>query len=238
MKICNTILARWGYRLAGLNFLNAYKMECRARELGMSIPNLIECEDSLRNSLHRGRRDRIINRALALKTFSESPAILEIGPGTGRYMEKILSSYPQSHYEIYETAIDWVNYLRKTYAKQYGICIRNADGMTLSSTETASCDLVHAHAVFVYLPNCLTLSYLDEMARVAKKGGLLVFDVLASSEFNINVLRKYLHDKHTFPILFPEALVMEWGKGQGLTLVDRFNEVYASFYSNYYIWQK
>jgi hypothetical protein len=48
-----------------------------------------------------------------------------------------------------------------------------ADGETLKSTPSSSCQLVHAHAVIVYLPFLKSFSYLREAARVLVSGGHL-----------------------------------------------------------------
>ncbi len=37
---------------------------------------------------------------------------LEIGAGTGMYLEKVIDLYSPRTYEVYETAIDWVAILK------------------------------------------------------------------------------------------------------------------------------
>ena len=228
--LLNKILARQGLRftITGWGYLNAPHV-CRQAELhGMSVGNFLEIEDAKRDRRHFGRRDRIVERVLQACSLPEDAYILEIGPGTARYMEKILQRFPKSNYEIYETAQDWVAYIKKTYGDRFRVINQTTDGRTLSSTKSASCDLVHAHAVFVYLPNCTTLSYLDEMARVCKSGGIIAFDVLSDSSFDVDILRKYIKEGHWFPVIFPETLVTQWAQSHGLVLMDRFDEIHGA----------
>jgi SAM-dependent methyltransferase len=237
-RIINTILAEFGYRITMLDFLSARKI-CRMAKLNnISVPDFIESEDAKRDARHIGRRDRIVDRILKHCHIGDNGRILEIGPGTGRYMEKILLTYPQADYEIYETAFDWRSYLERTYATRYKLNIKRTDGRTCSPTADNSCDLAHAHAVFVYLPNCVTLSYLDEMARVVKNGGIIAFDALAEPGFDMAVLKKYMDAGMWFPVIFPEAIIMQWAKSKHLILEDRFDEIHGAYNSNYYVFRK
>jgi len=240
-RLINKLLMRMGYRINGLNFLNAYAIRRLAKQNRMSVAEYIESEDMKRDVRHKGRRDRIVGRILGFRSFEwqdKEVRFLEIGAGTGRYMEKVLQTYPEAIYEVYEVAYDWVSYLKSVYTKRYKVEIKPADGRTLSKTETESCDLVHAHAVFVYLPDCVTLSYLDEMARVVKKGGIIAFDALSEPGFDMNILKKYISSDMWFPVLFPEHIIMQWALSYNLTLLDRFDEIYGAHYSNYYVFQK
>jgi SAM-dependent methyltransferase len=198
----------------------------------------IESEDAKRDVRHQGRRDRIVDRILCHGSFSDAARFLEIGPGTGRYLEKALKYNPEVVYEIYEVAADWVSYLKNTYYKKYKLEIQPADGRSLADTRTASCDLVWAHAVFVYLPNYLTMSYLDEMARVVKESGIIAFDALSEPGFDMSILRKYIEADMFFPVIFPEAVIMQWAQSHNLMMADKFDEIYGAYHSNYYVFRK
>jgi phospholipid N-methyltransferase len=204
----------------------------------MSIGDYLEMEDAKRNILHLGRRERIINKIIENILYSDQLRILEIGPGTGRYMEKMLEHYPNCIYEVYETSQDWVLFLKNMYKKEYKLCIHPADGSKLSTTETGTCDLVHAHAVFVYLPCGTILSYLNEMVRVLKNNGIIVFDILSSSDFNINILQDFIDVGHLFPVIFPNSILEQWMRLNNIILIENFKEIYGPYYSNYYIFKK
>ena len=56
--------------------------------------------------------------------------------------------------------------------------LQPTDGVTLQATATASVDLVHAQKVFPTMPTIVQFGYLEEMARVTRPGGFVVFDML------------------------------------------------------------
>ncbi len=106
--------------------------------------------------------------------------ICELGPGSGRYLEKTIARCHPLHYEIYETSKEW----RRWLIEQYGVVARACNGKTLAETESSSVDLVHAHKLFPGLPFLVTVSYLQEMARVVRDGGWIVFDVMTEACFS------------------------------------------------------
>lgn len=113
--------------------------------------------------------------------------VCEIGPGSGRYLEPTIACANRTNetkqyrellgYEIYELSEDWRNWLVSEYRVQAQEC----DGHSLSWTKTATVDLVHAHKVFPSTPLFVTLSYIEEMGRVVKPGGWVVFDAMTEA---------------------------------------------------------
>jgi len=106
--------------------------------------------------------------------------ICELGPGSGRYLERTIARCQPRLYEIYETSREWRNWL----VERYGVIARNCDGRALTETESGSVDLIHAHKVFPGLPFLITASYFREMARVVRNGGWVVFDILTEACFS------------------------------------------------------
>ena len=76
------------------------------------------------------------------------------------------------------------------------------------------------------------------MVRVCKDGGIIAFDVLSDSSFDVNILRKYIGAGMWFPVIFPETLVTQWAESHSLVLMDRFDEIYGAHRTNYYIFKK
>jgi hypothetical protein len=114
-----------------------------------------------------GRSASLIDKLHGLGAISlESKTIVEIGPGTGRYIEHTLKRCRPKRYQIYETDSAWSSWLAKRYAVE--ACA--ADGQSLESTESNSSDLIHAYGVFVYLPFMISYRYFKEIARVAAPG--------------------------------------------------------------------
>jgi len=111
--------------------------------------------------------------------------ICEIGAGSGRFAEEVIAALHPDRYEIYETARDWLPWLRRLP----GAVIQKYDGRTLSQTPDGSIDLVHAHKVFVYIEFCITAGYLEEMARVVRPGGVVAFDIVTEECLDDEVVR-------------------------------------------------
>lgn len=105
--------------------------------------------------------------------------VCEVGPGSGRYLERIKELCRPAEYEIYETSSEW----RQWLIERYGVIARSCNGRTLGSTASGSVDLVQAHKVFPGLPFLVSTSYFSEMARVVRPGGWVVFDVMTEACF-------------------------------------------------------
>jgi len=134
--------------------------------------------------------------------------ICELGPGTGRYLEKVVKVCPPDVYEIYETAPEWRDYLVATY----GVVGHEADGVSLRQSADASFDLVHAHKVFPGVPFLGTCRYFKEMSRVVKTGGHVVFDIVTEDCMDAETLASWLDaggDYQVYPNLLPKKYVCE-----------------------------
>jgi SAM-dependent methyltransferase len=158
-----------------------------------------------------------------LGVFDPAPErICEIGPGSGRYLQRVYSRAHPYHYEIYETASEWRNWL----VKEQIVVAKPCDGRTLSGTETGSIDLVHTHKLFPGLPFLVTLSYLREMARIAKPGGWVVFDILTEENFTPDRLQAWL-DANVWswswsPHIVPKDFTIKLLADLHVNLVDSF----------------
>lgn len=144
--------------------------------------------------------------------------ITEIGPGSGRYLEKVQAICQPEYYEIYETAAPWRNYVVKTY----GVVAQPCDYWTLSATPDDSIDLIHAHRVYTSIPSMISYGYMLEMARVVQPGGWVVFDAFTETTMEINTARKLIAQKIIHPHIFPRQLVIDAMTGQGLLLKHHF----------------
>jgi|MudIll2142460700_1097286.scaffolds.fasta_scaffold17467_2 hypothetical protein len=136
-----------------------------------------------------GATQETIDKMVELGVFQDKiERICEIGPGSGRYLEKTLKICKPVYYEIYETAADWAQWL----VKNYEVIHQPTDGVTLSLTPSRSIDLIHAHRVFSSTTFLATSSYFLEMIRVVREGGKIVFDILDEDCMDTNTLRMWL----------------------------------------------
>jgi SAM-dependent methyltransferase len=118
-------------------------------------------------------------------------------------------------YEIYETAQDWLPYLR-TLPR---VVVRPCDGSSLSATATGSVDLVQAHKVFVYLEFWTVAAYLAEMARVVRPGGVVAFDVITEACLQEDVVAKWRGEHSIFRPL-PRQWVIDYMERRGPRFLD------------------
>ncbi|GAA1604927.1 MULTISPECIES: methyltransferase domain-containing protein [Kribbella] len=146
---------------------------------------------------------------------NEVDRVCEIGPGSGRYAEKVIEALRPSAYEIYETASDWLPYLRKLP----NLVERPADGHTLSATATSSVDLVQAHKLFVYIPFVTTVGYLEEMARVVRPGGIVAFDIVTESCLDEQATKTWVAGNAVIYMVTPRSWTVELLDRRGLDLV-------------------
>lgn len=151
------------------DYISARKTVSEARKAGLTVGDYLD-----RKFATPGTTARTVEAMIRLSGLSSAPTVCEIGPGTGRYAEKVIAALQPAVYEVYEPATDWIPRLSKLPS----VVVRACDGHTLTPTGTESVDLVHANKVFVYLPFDTVVGYLTEMIRVARPGGAIAFDVV------------------------------------------------------------
>jgi phospholipid N-methyltransferase len=193
-------------------FIPARKTIAAARAAGLSVGDYVD-----RRFSTPGTTASTVEAMLRISGLSSAHRVCEIGPGTGRYAEKVIAALNPDAYEIYETATDWLPHLRRLPHARIQPC----DGRTLTPTATASIDLVHAQKVFVYLPFEAVVSYLNEMIRVTRPGGAIAFDVVTEPCLTDQVVNAWIAEGTTFrPI--PRQWLIEYLKRRGVTLTGNY----------------
>ncbi|MRR16565.1 MAG: methyltransferase domain-containing protein [Deltaproteobacteria bacterium] len=234
------VLNRYGYdiRRTGSGFHNADQIVAAAKQSGLSVCEYLEnIENDVRK---RGRRDRIIAELQESGVFQQLNRVCEIGAGTGQYLEKIMEVAQPANYEVYETSPSWTKFLQDEYHDRNGcklIC-HPADGQTLSNTASNTCDLVHAHGVFIYLSLLQTVTYLKECARICRSGGFIVFDYYPAEAFTLSVADAWLSGSYRFPVVIPRALLDQFAQYHHLHLVRAFSIIHGASEVSYIVWQK
>jgi hypothetical protein len=139
---------------------------------------------------------------------------------TGRYLEALLRECRPEHYEIYETASEWANYL----ATKYRVILQPTDGISLHATEDLSVDLVHAHKVLSETTFRTTAHYWCEMLRVIKPGGYAVFDVMTENCLSPEIVKAWttFGSRSTYPSTVPSKTVMDFFNSQDFDLIGSF----------------
>jgi hypothetical protein len=147
--------------------------------------------------------------------------ICEIGPGSGRYLERVKRVCSPNAYEIYETAAKWRDHL----VREHGVLAQPTDGRSLSATPNGSVDLVHAHKVFPGLPFLVAQRYFREMVRVASPGGKVVFDAVTENCMKEATVERWLASNasyDTYPTVMPRQCLLDFFAARGFRLKDTF----------------
>jgi SAM-dependent methyltransferase len=196
-------------------FLPAKRIVKQAGRAGQSVGDYLDSY-----SAEPGATAETVEAMLELSGLTTAERVCEIGPGSGRYSTRILSALRPTSYEVYETAPDWIAYLRQELPS---LVFRPTDGKTLGSTPSASVDLVHTHKLLSYIPFVTALGYLDEMARVVRSGGTVAFDMITDDCLDDSTTKVWLTepDRMTIYSVAPRAWLTAFLAQRDLALVGR-----------------
>lgn len=201
-----------------------------AKEAGLSVGDYIDQKFHLPGAT-QGTIDQLVKLGILRSGIR---TVCEIGPGSGRYLEKVKRLCQPHSYEIYETDQEWADWLVQTY----DLIARNADGTTLRETPDGSVDLIHAHKVFVYLPFVVTCGYLHEMIRVTRTGGRIVFDIVSEQCMPEATLEKWIADGIYYPCMMPRDFVVALFERQQCSLQSSFFAPMMPGRSEYFVFIK
>jgi SAM-dependent methyltransferase len=200
MKATNAILGGLNFKLTRTweqssdsfgDFIPWRETIIEAKKAGLSVADYIDVRYNT-----KGATDKAVQQLAALGLFEGTiDRVCEIGPGSGRYLEKILNICKPSYYEIYETAPDW----RRWLAHNYEITAHVPNGLTLANTPSASIDFVHANKVFAGLPVLGILRYFMEMFRIVRSPGIIVFDLFTEDSFEGEKMQAWLDSGINYP---------------------------------------
>lgn len=190
-----------------------------ARAAGLSVGDYI---DEVMNGTP-GAAQSTIDGLRAVGVFADSPTrVLEIGPGSGRYLERTLQECSPSRYEIYETAAPWADYLVDTFS----VVAQPIAGCSLAPTSDESMDLVQAHKVFNTVTFLCSCRYFVEMARVSRAGGRIIFDVMTGNCLDPSTVRAWAmqggEGHGCYPTAIPRQTCLDLFATLGCTLDASF----------------
>lgn len=204
-----------------------------ARAAGMSVGDYIDKRHNV-----PGATQETIAQMQALGVFdTRIDRVCEIGPGSGRYLEKVMALCHPSRYEFYETAEEWASRL----VREFGAIWQPTDSNTLSATTHGSIDLVHAHKVFSVTPFLTTLRYFNEMVRVTRIGGKVVFDIFDEACMDDATMQRWMNvgpRSGTFPAVLPRTLVLDFMTQRNLQLDGTFTITYTPGITTYYVFTR
>jgi hypothetical protein len=237
-RLINRTIGPWGYQLINVEiphekpkrYIDAKATVEAAHAAGQTVCQYVE---TLWHSV--GATAKVVAE---MKAAGVRPCerVVEIGPGTGRYLELVSSMVSPSQYDIYETADDWAEWLVKSYSPT--VVRQSTDGHTLSGTPTSSCGLVHAHGVFIYLSMLDAYQYFREMLRVCRPQGWIVFDFFKAESFDEATILKWLAHEERYPVVLVQRHIECYFRIRGCEIVREFDNKYGHGYSHYVVLQK
>jgi hypothetical protein len=189
-----------------------------AKDAGLSVGDYI---DGVMNGIP-GATQATITQVAALGAISDRTRhVVEIGPGSGRYLEKVLKLCAPESYHIYETAGDWADYVASTY----GVTRCPTNGCKLGTTKTDSVDLIQAYKVLSATTLLTTARYWLEMTRVTRVGGYAVFDIVTEDSLGPETVERWaLSDLETgtYPAAIPRRVALDFFASKGFQLAGSF----------------
>lgn len=224
-KSINSILNVAGYELTRqYGYFSDYKdyiplkdTISNAKKAGLSVGDYIDLTHNV-----PGATQVTIDKMRELGVFeTKIERVCEIGPGSGRYMEKTLQIVSPTYYEIYETSQEWQDWL----VKEYDVVPQPTDGRSLAATPDKSIDLVHTHKVLPGQSSLVILNYLKEMGRVVKPNGKVVFDIVTEECMDEATLEKWFEGGggyQSYPCLMAKQYAIDFLINQGLSFDGSF----------------
>jgi hypothetical protein len=136
-----------------------------------------------------GLTDKLLFELLPDDLFPDPPKrICEIGGAWGATIKHLKQRFSPDVYHNYEPDRAYAQWA----AERFGVTNMPVDGETLRNTESASIDLVVANNVFIFVPPVKVWSYLREMKRVVRKGGMILFNAVQSDQLSDEDLETFL----------------------------------------------
>jgi Methyltransferase domain len=211
-------------------YISANTTVAAAQAAGLSVCDYVE-----RLWGTKGQTASIIEKIHDLGAISSATkTIVEIGPGTGRYIEHTLKYCCPNRYQIYEIDSAWSSWL----AQNYPIEACAADGQSLKSTTSNSVDLIQAHGVFVYLPFLTSYRYFKEIIRVAAPGSFVILDIISERCMEPQTVERWLQSGHVFPCFLSTTYVGQIFEKNGFRFVEDILSPYGVGWSEYLVFTR
>jgi hypothetical protein len=203
-----------------------------ASQAGLSLGDFIDQRFNV-----PGVTQGTIDQMATFGVFDCNPErICEIGPGSGRYLVKVLERVGAvKAYTIYETSDEWNRYLVNTYGVIAGKC----DGKSLADTPSVSIDLVHSHKMFPGLAVFTSFSYFAEAARVTRPNGKVVFDILSENCMDNPTIGQWLEQPKPYATsMIDKQIAIDFMAARGLRFDGSFKMTMLPGTTEYLVFTK
>jgi hypothetical protein len=202
-----------------------------AEKSGQSLSDYIDARFNV-----PGTTQLTIDKMAELGAFDHRiERVCEIGPGSGRYLEKVKAACNPAYYEIYETSKPWRDWL----VEKYQVTAQPTDGASLAATPSKSIDLIHTHKM-LYGNSILTIfRYMTETARVVKDGGVVVFDLVTGECMSNELMARWVESgvDHAHSMT-PRQVPLDYYASQGFRCQGSFIVPLAPGVTEYFVFKK
>jgi hypothetical protein len=192
----------------------------RAERKGVDLHTLAKPKLDITNEL--------LSRILPDSFFLSKPErICEVGGAWGATIKHLKERFQPVEYQNYEPDVDYSRWVEENL----GAKAMPVDGETLSGTIDQSMDMVIANNVFIFLPVLKIWSYMQEMKRVVRKNGIILFNAVVSTHIDEAMMNNYLNSyfpKRTLGIL-PGDLIFKCFTPECFELLDIVDNEYYIF---------
>ncbi|MBN4066144.1 class I SAM-dependent methyltransferase [Candidatus Amoebophilus asiaticus] len=203
------------HRKYGFHWRNAKEIIKSAKLKGMTVGEYLEVEWN-QPGLGKNVFDHL--KEYGILDYNE-PRILEVGAGSGRYLEETIKITKPEKYEVYELDDHWAEYLER----EFKIKRQPTNGTTFEHTEDASIDIVLGHGIFNGPIEFIdSMIYLNEFFRVIKDDGLLVFDIFSEECLRTDDMKNWLDKIPDFVKILPADFMKDLCKNNGLIFQGSF----------------
>lgn len=216
----------------GLGYLDLAETQEAALKAGLGVNAYL-----VRSWGTEGRCDAFLDDVAALGVFKHHrPRVVEIGPGTGIHLERIIERFNPSAYEIYETSEDWRDWLvQRCFPHVKGW---PADGKTLHQTKDASTDVVLSVGTFVYLPFLTAAGYWEECCRIVRPGGHVVIDFLTESCMTDDLIQHWRDSGAYYPVVHCRSYIEAFFRARNCTPIRIFHRPFAGAISECMVFRR
>jgi len=166
-----------------------------------------------------------------IKNFN-SPVIMELGPGTGRWSRHIAEFAKKincSEYCLVDHSPWFVNFLSDYFRENVLIKVKQNDGISLPF-EKGSFDVIFSQGVLPELKPPVIYLYAKEFSRVLKSGGVCVFDYFTyDSPEGWDYFIKESEKGNLFYTYYTDELIDKIFFQEGFELIQRFTYSKSKF---------
>ena len=216
----------------GYHWRHAKKIINEAKGKNMTVGEYVDT-DWGQSGLGRNVFNQL--KAYGILNYKE-PRILEVGAGTGRHLEKMITITVPQKYEVYELDDHWAEYLER----EFKIKRQLTKGTSLDSTPDHSIDILTAHGLFngpIEFIGCM--KYLSEFIRVIKDDGLVVFDIFSEECLETANINNWVNKIPEYIKFLPAGFIKDLCKKNGLILQGSFRSpLIEGFDAQYLVFKK